>query len=201
MQQQHAFPEPLARGCSNFSSEQQLPATQLLKSPARAFFQEWLKKPILCPKGQRPIGFGSEEKTASAHRRVRFDLALGVLWEYSHGDSRKGDPLNFKVGNRFYALQQQLIATEGRPTAALQQEAVDAYYASKPSKKPDSPQIKAELERIFGPLQNPNAVHIPWAPISAKRINLEELFPEPQSTEESRQKHKIWLEKNKHLLA
>ena len=99
-------------------SGQQLSEAQLLKPPVRQHqkrreptLDEWLALPIRRPKGQRPIICGNAEETAAVHRKVRFDWVLGIIYEYSQGNSRKGDSLNFKAGNRYYALQQHLIAT------------------------------------------------------------------------------------------
>ena len=75
----------------------------------------------------------------SARRSVRRNTALGFLYEDCKGDSKKGDPLNFKINGFLRALQQELLATEGRPSAAVQQEARDADNASKRIRRSDSP--------------------------------------------------------------
>lgn len=146
--------------------------------------EEWLKKPILRGK-HRPIFRGTGEQ-AAAIREVRFDWALGIIYEYfpsdryeySPGKIRNGDLLSHKYGNRLYALQQRLIKAEGRVSAALQQEARDAYRASATPAE-DSPEIRAYFERKWGPLKNPDFKAVPWQPVECTRVNLGELYPEP----------------------
>ena len=97
---------------------------------------------------------GNAAETAAAHRKVRRGHALGVIWDYTKDEKpRDGDPLNYKIGNRFHHLQQHLFKTEGRAPAAVQQEAIDAE-ASKPPAE-DSPEIRAYFERLWGPLKYP----------------------------------------------
>ncbi|KZR65476.1 MULTISPECIES: hypothetical protein [Prochlorococcus] len=176
--------EPLNRdSVENLPSEQQLPELQLLNSPVRPrlepSLEEWLALPIRTPKGQRPVLFASDSEKAAAHCKVRRDHALGVIYEHTENKPRRGDLLSHKLGNRFYRLQKQLIATEGTPSAVLQQEARDAYRASATPAE-DSPEIRAYLERIWGPLKYPSISGVPWTPIAKKRINLSEFSPEPR---------------------
>ena len=108
--------------------------------------EEWIALPIRTPKGERPVRCGNAAETAAAHRKVRRGHALGVIWDYTKDEKpRDGDPLNYKIGNRFHHLQQHLFKTEGRAPAAVQQEAIDAE-ASKPQPE-DSPEIRAFFER------------------------------------------------------
>ncbi|KZR64552.1 hypothetical protein [Prochlorococcus sp. MIT 1303] len=177
--------EPLNRdSVENLPSEQQLSELQLLNTPLRPrlepSLEEWLALPIRTPKGQRPVLFASDSEKAAAHCRVRRDHALGVIYEHTENKPRRGDLLSHKLGNRFYRLQKQLIATEGTPSAVLQQEARDAYRASATPAQEESPEIRAYLERIWGALKYPSVSEVPWTPFAEKRINLSELFPEPR---------------------
>ena len=92
----------------------------------------------------------------AAHRFVRRKTALGVLFEGCKSFSRKGDPLNFKINGFLRSLQQELLASEGWPSAALQQEACDAYPALTPQQQEESnsPEIRAYFERNWGPIKN-----------------------------------------------
>ena len=162
----------------NLPTDPQLSELQQLKLPFR-FSQEmrnWLSKPI--PRGKRAPLFKGTGDQAAAIRKVRLDWALGIIYEYSPGRPRKGDPLSHKIGNRLYALQQRLIEAEGRVSAALQQEAKDAYRASTAPAE-DSPEIRAYFERIWGPLKNPSITAVPWQPCDNNRIDVGEFFPEP----------------------
>jgi len=158
-------------------SEKQLPKPVRL-SQRTLPLEEWIEQPIRAPKGDRPVRCGSDAETAAAHCRVRRDHALGVYYEQFEGKPRNDDLLSHKLGNRLYRLQQQLIATEGIPPAALQQEARDAYRASTASAE-DSPEIRAYFERIWGPLSNPSITAAPWQPLDNNIINVGEFFPEP----------------------
>ena len=165
-------------------SVQQLSETQLNRSSLRRprrdpSLEEWLSQPIHHPKGERPVRFADESEKKAAHRKVRFNRLLGVIFEYTDKDGPRVDFLNFQIGNQLYTLQQHLIATEGRPSAVLQQEARDAYLASTPAQE-ESPEIRAYLERIWGPLKYPSISGVPWTPFAEKRINLSGLFPEPR---------------------
>ena len=111
-------------------------------------------------------------------RKVRLDWALGIIYEYFPGRPRKDDLLSHKIGNRLYALQQRLIKSEGRVSAALQQEARDAYRASATPAE-DSPEIRAYFERIWGPLKNPDVTAAPWQPCDNTLVDVGEFFPEP----------------------
>ena len=115
--------------------------------------ESYMSKPIRC---RRVLNAPKGIDAISARRSVRRNTALGFRYEDCKGDSKKGDPLNFKINGFLRALQQELLATEGRPSAAVQQEARDADNASKP--KEDSPEIRAYFERIWGPLKN-RALH------------------------------------------
>lgn len=53
----------------------------------------------------------------------RLDHALGIYYEQFDGKQRNSHLLSHKIGNRFYRLQERLIATEGTFSAAMQQEA------------------------------------------------------------------------------
>ena len=147
--------------------------------------KDWLKKPIPRKKQQRPLFCGTG-KQAAAIRKVRFDYALGIIYErsprvrYEHSPGRpcNGDLLSYKINNRLYALQQRLIKAEGRVSAALQQEARDAYRASATPAE-NSPEISAYFERIWGPLKNPDVTAVAWQPVENKTVNLGELFSEP----------------------
>ncbi|KZR86522.1 hypothetical protein MITS9509_01530 [Synechococcus sp. MIT S9509] len=147
--------------------------------------EDWLNKPIPRGKQQRPLFKGTGDQ-AAAIRKVRFDYALGLIYEpsprvrYKHspGRPRNGDLLSYKIGIRLYALQQRLIEAEGRVSAALQQEARDAYRASATPAE-NSPETSAYFERIWGPLKNPDVTAVPWQPIENETVNLGELFPEP----------------------
>ena len=120
---------------------------------AKDSLESYLSKPISCRRVLRaPKGIDA----VSARRLVRRNTALGVLYEDMKGESKKGDPLNFKINGFLRALQQELLVFEGWPSAAVQQEARDADNASKP--KEDSPEIRAYFERIWGPLKN-RALH------------------------------------------
>ena len=139
---------------------------------------DWLGLPICTPKGGLPVMFASDAEKAAAHRRVRRDHALGVIYVHTKGKPRNGEILSHKPGNRYYRLQQQLITTEGRAPAAVQQEAKDAYRASTAPAE-DSPEIRAYIERIWGPLKNPSITAVPWQPCDNNRIDVGEFFPEP----------------------
>ena len=138
--------------------------------------KDWLKKPI--PRGKRAPLFKGTGAQAAAIRKVRLDTALGIIYEYLPGRPRKSDPLSFKIGNRLYALQQRLIKAEGRVSAALQQEARDAYRASSTPAE-DSPEIRAYFERIWGPLKNTSITAAPWQPCDNALVDVGEFFPEP----------------------
>ncbi|QNI53598.1 hypothetical protein SynBIOSE41_01077 [Synechococcus sp. BIOS-E4-1] len=177
------FSEPLTRdSVENLPSEQQLSELQLLTSLDRPRrdppLEEWLAQPIRTPKGQRPVRFSSDAEKAAAHCRVRRYNAQGVIFEYTEGQPRSGELLSHKLGNCYHRLQQQLIATEGTPSAALQQEARDAYRASATPAE-NSPEISAYFERIWGPLKNPDVTAVAWQPVENKTVNLGELFSEP----------------------
>ena len=158
-------------------SEKQLPKP-VRSSQLTLSFKEWVAQPIQAPKGVRPVRCGSNAETAATHYRVRRDHALGIHYERFEGKPREGDLLGHKLGNRLYHLQQQLIATEGRPPAAVQQEARDAYRASTAPAE-DSPEIRAYFERIWGPLKNPSITAVPWQPYDNNLIDVGEFFPEP----------------------
>ena len=163
----------------NLPTDPQLSELQQLKSPVLLSddMVNWLSKPIPRRKDERPLFKGTGDQSA-AIRKVRLDWALGIIYEYSPGRPRKGDLLSHKIGNRLYVLQQRLIKAEGRVSAALQQEARDAYRASTTPAE-DSQEIRAYFERIWGPLKNKSITAVPWQPCDNNRIDVGEFFPEP----------------------
>ena len=158
------FAEPLPRGSVEHSinTEQEL-SVELLRKPATAkegSLETYLNKQIASRKGIRPFRVPNGANAAGAHRWVRRMTAEGVLIEPLSRKRGKNDVLSLKISKYLFALQQELLATEGWPSAALQQEARDAFAASTPAQE-DSPEIRAYLERIWGPLKYPSICEVP----------------------------------------
>ena len=129
---------------------QALLTVELLKPPAKEVSLEaYLSKSIATrwdlntPKGV---------DRSSAERQVRKMCTEGCLYENCKGDSKNGDALNFKINAFLRSLQQEVLATEGWPSAALQQEARNALAANKAE---DTAEVRDFFERIWGPLRNP----------------------------------------------
>ncbi len=168
------FAEPLPRGSVEHSinTEQEL-SVELLRKPATAkegSLETYLNKQIASRKGIRPFRVPNGANAAGAHRWVRRMTAEGVLIEPLSRKRGKNDVLSLKISKYLFALQQELLATEGWPSAALQQEARDAFAASTPAQE-DSPEIRAYLERIWGPLKYPSIYEVPWTPFAERRTN------------------------------
>jgi len=121
----------------------------LYKRPAISRVEVYLSKPI---ETRWHLNTPEGVDRSSAERHVRRRCAVGCLLENCKGDSNSGDALNYKINAFLRSLQQEVLATEGWPSADFQQEARNALAANQAE---DTAEVRDFFERLRGTLRNP----------------------------------------------
>ena len=78
----------------------------------------------------------------------------GIRFEPNLKRPPKGSFLDPAINRYFVALQTELLATEGWPSPEILEAASNARASDHPPEDP--PEIRANLERLWGPLKYPD---------------------------------------------